>query len=99
MFEFNVVFTPVMCFHMLRHMATINKCQLHARSLAAGSTERDQQTAFGHEIKYDGELFVVVVYCCCLLLLLYSFIYINQLDAVETCCGKKGQTTKYCRNE
>lgn len=66
MFEFNVVFTPVMCFHMLRHMATINKCQLHARSLAAGSTERDQQTAFGHEIKYDGELFV----CCCLLLLL-----------------------------
>lgn len=68
MFEFNVVFTPVMCFHM-RHMATINKCQLHARSFAAGSTERDQQTAFGHEIKYDGELFVY-----CLLLLPATFI-------------------------
>lgn len=41
---------------------------------------RDQQTAFAHEIKYDGEFIDVVVAAT---VILFSFIYINQLDAVD----------------
>lgn len=56
---------------------------------------RDQQTAFVHEIKYDGEFIDVVVAAT---VILFSFIYINQLDAVDI-HRQKGRKQKYCRNK
>lgn len=66
------------CVLQQRHMATINKCQLHARSgPAKPSRWRDQQTALGHEIKYVGELFV------CLLLPRYFYYYFRLFTLIN----------------
>lgn len=63
---------------------TITTCQLHAYS-GPRSTN----------CKYDGEFIDVVVAAT---VILFSFIYINQLDAVDI-HRQKGRKQKYCRNE